>query len=74
MNKVYEGSRRFISNNKLSDFNTFLSKNSEIKIHQWNSEILIVEVNKKINYYAQAIMSFLFVFPGIARFGTICTI
>ena len=51
-----------------------LSKDSEIKIHRWNLKILIVEVNKKINYYAQTIMSLLFVFPGIARFGTICTI
>ena len=57
INKVHERYLRTGANDKLSGFKMLLSNNSEIKTHQRNMQILMVEVYKIMNSYTPPIMN-----------------
>ena len=56
INKIQERSLRLITNDKTSTFEHLLQANNEIKTHQRNSQVLMVEVFKIINGFAPPVM------------------
>ena len=60
INKTQERSLRLITNDKTSTFEHLLQINNEITTHQRNLQLLMVDVLKLINDFAQPIVEDLF--------------